>query len=203
MTRTIRILCSLLLVLAVAAPAVAQPGSLKLPPYKKVVLKNGMTLLLMEQREVPLVSFSVLVKAGSVSDPAGKEGVASMTAALLRKGTATRSADEFSAQLDFIGGSFGAGASAGRHGHVGGVHEEGPREGPRTRRRCHAAPLVPRRRSAEAGRPARRRHQVGEGPRGGRHRAVFQRVSLRQASLRPPDRRRRSLARVDHARRRR
>ena len=71
-----------------------------------------MTVLLMEQREVPLVSFSVLMKAGSVNDPAGKEGVASMTAALLRKGTATRSADDFSAQLDFIGGSFGAGASA-------------------------------------------------------------------------------------------
>jgi predicted Zn-dependent peptidase len=46
-----------------------------------------------------------------VSDPAGKEGLASMTAALLRKGTATRSADDFSAQLDFIGGSFGAGAT--------------------------------------------------------------------------------------------
>lgn len=112
MTRTIRILCSFLLVLAFAAPAVAQTGSLKLPPYKKVVLKNGMTLLLMEQREVPLVAFSVLMKAGSVSDPAGKEGVASMTAALLRKGTATRTADEFAAQLDFIGGTFGAGSSA-------------------------------------------------------------------------------------------
>jgi predicted Zn-dependent peptidase len=112
MTRTTRILCSLLLVLAAAAPAVAQTGSLTLPPYRKVVLKNGMTLLLMEQREVPLVAFSILVKAGSVSDPAGKEGVASMTAALLRRGTATRSADDFAAQLDFIGGSFGAGASA-------------------------------------------------------------------------------------------
>ena len=112
MTRTIRILCSLLAVIAVAAPALAQPGTLKLPAYKKVVLRNGMTLLLMEQREVPLVSFSVLMKAGSVLDPAGKEGAASMTAALLRKGTATRSADDFSAQLDFIGGSFGAGASA-------------------------------------------------------------------------------------------
>jgi predicted Zn-dependent peptidase len=52
-----------------------------------------------------------MLKAGSVSDAAGKEGVASMTAALLRKGTATRSADDFSAQLDFIGGSFGAGAN--------------------------------------------------------------------------------------------
>ena len=111
MTRTIRTFCSLFVALAIAAPAVAQPGSLKLPPHKKVVLRNGMTLLLMEQREVPLVSFSVLMKAGSVNDPPGKEGVASMTAALLRKGTATRSADEFSAQLDFIGGSFGAGAA--------------------------------------------------------------------------------------------
>jgi len=111
MTRAVRILCSLLLALAIAAPAAAQPGSFKLPPYKKVILRNGMTLLLMEQHEVPLVSFSVIVKAGSVSDPAGKEGVASMTAALLRKGTATRNSDDFSAQLDFIGGSFGAGAS--------------------------------------------------------------------------------------------
>jgi predicted Zn-dependent peptidase len=112
MTRTIRILCCLLAALAVAAAAAAQPGTLKLPAYRKVVLRNGMTVLLMEQREVPLVSFSVLMKAGSVLDPAGKEGVASMTAALLRRGTATRSADDFSAQLDFIGGSFGAGATA-------------------------------------------------------------------------------------------
>jgi predicted Zn-dependent peptidase len=112
MTRTIRILCSLCVALAVAAPSFAQPGTLKLPAYKKVVLRNGMTVLLMEQREVPLISFSVLTRAGSVLDPSGKEGVASMTAALLRKGTGTRSADDFSAQLDFIGGTFGAGATA-------------------------------------------------------------------------------------------
>jgi zinc protease len=111
MTRATRIACSLLVVLALAAPALAQPGALKLPAYKKVVLMNGLTLLLMEQHEVPLVSFSVLVRAGAVSDPAGKEGVASLTAALLRKGSKTRSADQFSAELDFIGGSFGAGAS--------------------------------------------------------------------------------------------
>ena len=92
------------------APAWAQSAGLKLPPYKKVVLKNGMTVLLMEQTEVPLVSFSFLVKAGSVSDPVGKEGVAGLTAALLRKGTKTRTADQLSSELDFIGGSLGAGA---------------------------------------------------------------------------------------------
>ena len=71
MTRNTRTLCSLLAALAIALPAAAQPGTLKLPPYKKVVLRNGMTLLLMEQHEVPLVSFSALLKAGSVADPAG------------------------------------------------------------------------------------------------------------------------------------
>jgi predicted Zn-dependent peptidase len=46
-----------------------------------------------------------------VADPAGKEGVAAVTAALLRRGTATRSADQFAEELDFIGGSFNAGSS--------------------------------------------------------------------------------------------
>lgn len=107
---------SVLLVLAVfvlsaAAPMLAQTGSLKLPPYKKAKLANGLTVLLMEQHEVPLVSLSYIVRTGSLADPAGKEGVASLTAAQLRKGTKTRTADQFSAELDFIGGSFYAGAS--------------------------------------------------------------------------------------------
>lgn len=111
MTRTFRTAASLLLALAVATPALAQPASLKLPPYKRVVLPNGLTLLLMEQREVPIVSLNVVVRTGSVADPAGKEGVASLAAALLRKGTATRTADQFAEELDFIGASFGAGAT--------------------------------------------------------------------------------------------
>lgn len=83
---------------------------LKLPSYKKVKLKNGLTVLLMEQREIPIVSFSFIVKAGSTADPVGKEGVAGLTATLLRKGTKTRTSEQLSAELDFIGGQFGAGA---------------------------------------------------------------------------------------------
>jgi predicted Zn-dependent peptidase len=90
----------------------AQQSAFKLPPYKKVKLSNGLTLLLMEQREVPIVSLSLIVKAGSVADPSGKEGLASLTAGLLRKGTAARSADQFSSDLDFIGGQFRSGAGA-------------------------------------------------------------------------------------------
>ena len=87
----------------------AYDEGLKLPPYKKVKLKNGLTVLLMEQREIPIISFSFIVKAGSTADPAGKEGVASLTASLLRKGTKSRSSDQLSAELDFIGGQLGAG----------------------------------------------------------------------------------------------
>ena len=102
---------ALLLALPALAPAAQEDGGLKLPPYKKVKLKNGMTLLLMEQHEVPVISFNYLIRAGSIADPAGKEGVAALTAGLLRKGTKTRTADQISAELDFIGGLMGAGAS--------------------------------------------------------------------------------------------
>lgn len=84
------------------------PDTLKLPPFKKAKLKNGLTILLMEQHEIPIISFSFIVKAGSVADPVGKEGVASLTASLLRKGTKARSADQLSAELDFIGGQLSA-----------------------------------------------------------------------------------------------
>ncbi len=93
----------------VVTPVTAAPaGGLSLPAYKKVKLKNGLTLLLMEQHEIPIVSFSFIVRSGSAADPQGKEGLASLTAGLLRKGTKTRTADQISADLDFIGMTFGA-----------------------------------------------------------------------------------------------
>src|SRR5262249_6237366 len=110
MKRQLAIPLALLIVISAAAPACAADGALKLPPFKKVKLKNGLTLLLMEQHEVPIISFNFVVKAGSVADPEGKDGVASVTAALLRKGTKSRSADRISAELDFVGGILDAGA---------------------------------------------------------------------------------------------
>ena len=86
--------------------------NLKLPPHEKIVLKNGLTLLLLEKHGVPIVDFAAIVKAGAVADPAGQEGLASVTAGLLRKGTTKRSAQQFAADLDFIGAEFSADSSA-------------------------------------------------------------------------------------------
>src|SRR3989442_13247398 len=80
-------------------------AELKLPPYSRTVLSDGVVLLLMEQHEVPLVSFSVLVSAGSTSDPKEKEGLASLTSELLTRGTTTRSAEQIASEVDFLGGA--------------------------------------------------------------------------------------------------
>jgi zinc protease len=106
-------LFSLLLLAAFAVSAAEPPkagGGVKLPPYKTLTLKNGLTVLLMEQHKVPLVNLDYIVRSGSVSDPAGKEGLAAITAELLRKGTRTRTSDEISDALDFVGASYAASA---------------------------------------------------------------------------------------------
>ena len=99
-----RYFCGLLLVWHCAGVSFAAgEASLKLPPYERIQLTNGLTLLLLEQHKVPMVSVSVLVRAGVAAEPAGREGLASLTADLLRRGTASRAADEIDAQLDFMG----------------------------------------------------------------------------------------------------
>lgn len=103
--RNLRMVFALALLLA-AAPAPAQQESLKLPPYRRTQLPNGITLLLMEKQTVPLVSFVVLLRTGTVADPAGKEGLAALANDLLRKGTKTRTAEQISSELDFIGAAF-------------------------------------------------------------------------------------------------
>src|SRR5881396_1105619 len=89
----------------------AETASVKLPPYTKTQLKNGLTLLLMEQHEVPIVSFNIIIKSGSVADPQSKDGLASVTAELLRKGTRNRTSEQVSSDLDFIGGEFAMNAN--------------------------------------------------------------------------------------------
>ncbi len=86
-------------------------GGVQLPDTEDFVLANGMRVLLVANREVPLVSFEVRYSAGAVRDPAGKEGTASLLAALLTKGAGERDANAFQEAIDQVGGRFSAGAS--------------------------------------------------------------------------------------------
>jgi zinc protease len=99
-------------VVCFAMGSVATAQKLQIPPHEKVVLKNGLTVLLLEKRGVPMIDIAGIVKAGALADPVGQEGLASATAGLLRKGTKTRTAQQFAANIDFIGGNFDADAGA-------------------------------------------------------------------------------------------
>jgi predicted Zn-dependent peptidase len=80
--------CSLLLILLVINfPAALFAQSIHIPAHEKVVFKNGLTVLLLEKHGVPIVNFAALVKTGAAADPPGQEGLASVTAQLLRKCT--------------------------------------------------------------------------------------------------------------------
>jgi zinc protease len=96
--------------LTIVASSAAQ--TLHIPPHEKYMLKNGLTVLLLERHGVPLVNVYALVKTGAAAAPAGEEGLASVTAGLLRKGSKTRTAQQFAADLDYIGGTFEAEAGA-------------------------------------------------------------------------------------------
>lgn len=105
MTR-LRSFCVLLAaaVALMAGPAAAKQGTIRLPEARRLTLDNGLTVLLVPHREVPLVAFEVVLRGGTVGDPAGKEGLASFTAAMIRKGAAGRTAVELARTLDGLGG---------------------------------------------------------------------------------------------------
>ncbi len=86
-------------------------SEIKLPPYQKSSLGNDLTLLVMENKKLPLVNFRLVIKAGSVYDPVGKEGLANLTATLIRKGTKAKSFEQISEEIEFVGGSLNSGAS--------------------------------------------------------------------------------------------
>ncbi len=88
------------------------PVGVKVPAHQRFVLPNGLTIILVPKKEVPLIAFSGFVRGGALGDPAAKPGVASLVAGLLDRGAGKRSAFEFADAVEGVGGSFNAGAGA-------------------------------------------------------------------------------------------
>jgi zinc protease len=85
------------------APEIGTPPQLKLPKLQRAKLSNGLSVVLAERHEVPLVSFWMTSDAGYAADEFAAPGTASMSMALLTGGTKTRTALEISDQLQLLG----------------------------------------------------------------------------------------------------
>ncbi len=95
--------------LALALLLCLLPGAAVAAPFAtREVLPNGLVLLTAERRALPIVSVRVLVRAGSLHEPADLPGLANLAAVLLPQGTARRTALEISEAIDFVGGTLKA-----------------------------------------------------------------------------------------------
>lgn len=84
-------------------PELGPPPRVSLPPIITRQLPNGLKLLIVEQHELPLADFVLLIGSGTTADPAGKPGIANLTSAMLREGTTTRKSLEIADQIAFLG----------------------------------------------------------------------------------------------------
>ncbi len=92
-----------IVLISILAAAWLPAQALKLPPFEKRTLSNGATLILAPGSDVPLTTVRLIFRGGAEADPRGKAGVAALTAGLLRRGTASRSYEQISEQLDGLG----------------------------------------------------------------------------------------------------
>jgi predicted Zn-dependent peptidase len=84
-------------------PVLGTVPALKLPPIQKRTLTNGLPVWIVGMHEVPLVDITLILKSGATSDPAGKFGLANMTADMLDEGAGTRNALDLADAIDFLG----------------------------------------------------------------------------------------------------
>ena len=86
-------------------------GQFKLPEYETVSLENGLTVYLMEKKDVPLISFSAVFDGGVVKD-GQTSGIASFTAEALRFGTTNYSKSQIDSLFNFYGSNISTYANA-------------------------------------------------------------------------------------------
>ncbi|HZS46829.1 MAG TPA: pitrilysin family protein [Blastocatellia bacterium] len=72
---------------------------------ERLVLPNGLVLLLSENNTIPGISVNLVVGAGSRYEPDDKAGVASMLGEMIDEGTTTRSAHDIAMEIESVGGS--------------------------------------------------------------------------------------------------
>ena len=95
------------------APKTADPRTMTFPPLKfdipqgeRAQLPNGMTVYIMEDRELPLVRITAYIRAGSIFDPADKVGLAELAGTVLRSGgTEATPPEKLNEELEFMASS--------------------------------------------------------------------------------------------------
>lgn len=93
-------------------PAGSAPKPFTLPKRETFTLKNGMRVTLVPYGTVPKVTVRAVVRAGSLNEGANQVWLSSITGAMLKEGTATRSAEQIAQEAARMGGGINVGVGA-------------------------------------------------------------------------------------------
>ena len=93
------------------APVVPPMRPVKLPPRVEWKLKNGLRVVLVEDRRLPMITAILASQGGEASLPAEDAGLADATTELLTDGTKTKSSRQIAEAAELFGGYVSAGAS--------------------------------------------------------------------------------------------
>ncbi len=90
-------------------------------PIQKFELSNGLKLLVKEDHRLPFVEFRAMFQGGVLAENEANNGITSLLAKLLIKGTPTRSAEKIATEIESVGGhidSYGGNQSFGVNAEV-------------------------------------------------------------------------------------
>ena len=96
------------------APASQEILRIKLPKPVEAKLKNGLTVLILEDHRAPYINVQLHIGgAGALFEPADRAGLANATAQMLREGTKSRTSVQIAEEIDRLGAALSAGSSFG------------------------------------------------------------------------------------------
>ena len=87
------------------APEIGESPKLNIPESWAVTLDNDMKVLGIEQTELPIVNFSIVLDGGHLLDDINKNGVANLMTDILMEGTATKTPEQLEEEIEMLGAS--------------------------------------------------------------------------------------------------
>jgi len=92
-------------------PKPAKAQKIQLGDYQTFKLENGLTVILVENHELPTVTFSLQIAVEPILE-GNMTGTASFAGGLLKTGTTTRTKAQLDKEIDFIGASLSTGQTS-------------------------------------------------------------------------------------------
>jgi zinc protease len=94
------------------APAPLPPSEIRIATPHQTTLPNGLALVIVEDKRLPLVSYRLAFRTGDAHDPPGLPGLTDMMAGLLTEGTTSRTSRQIAEEVENMGATLHAGAGS-------------------------------------------------------------------------------------------